>query len=49
MKKFKIKPEEIVYADDQDSNLKDARKLGIKTILVRNFSKFKKELKKSLD
>jgi HAD superfamily hydrolase (TIGR01509 family) len=48
MKRFKVKPEEIIYADDQANNLKDARTLGVKTILVKNFPQFKKELNKYL-
>lgn len=43
-KRFKVTPKEIIYADDQDNNLKDARQMGIKTILVKNFNQFKKEL-----
>jgi len=44
LKKFKVKPEEIIYADDQMSNLTDAQAMGIKTILVKSFAQFKKEL-----
>ena len=44
MKRFKVKPQEIVYADDQQGNLVDAKKMGVKTILVKNYSQFKKEL-----
>lgn len=45
LKKFKVKPEEVIYIDDQAVNLKDARAMGIKTILVKNFKDMKKELK----
>lgn len=48
MKRFKVTPKEIIYADDQDDNLKDAREMSIKTILVKNFSQFKKELNRFL-
>ncbi|MBU1036815.1 HAD-IA family hydrolase [Patescibacteria group bacterium] len=44
LKRFKVKPKEIIYADDQMNNLTDARKMGIKTILVKNFKQLKKEL-----
>src|SRR3989339_1692392 len=43
-KKFKVKPTEIVFIDDQKVNLLQAKKLGIKTIYYRNFKQFKKEL-----
>lgn len=43
-KKFQVKPEEIVFIDDQDFNLPEAKKLGVKTILYKNFVQFKKEL-----
>jgi len=48
MKKFKVRAEEIVYADDQENNLIDARQMGAKTILVKNFRQFKKDLNKLL-
>ena len=44
MRRFKVKPAEIIYADDLDNNLVDARAIGIKTILVKNFNQLKKEL-----
>ena len=42
-KRFKVKPSEIIYIDDQESNLVEARKMGIKTIFYQNFKQFKKE------
>lgn len=48
MKRFDVRPKEIVYADDQESNLTDAKALGVKTILVKTFGQFKKELEKAL-
>ena len=48
LKKFKVKVKEVVYADDQMSNLIDAKSMGIKIILVKNFHQFKKELSKYL-
>jgi len=48
MKRFTVKTSEVVYADDQQDNLADAKKMGIKTILVKNFRQFKNELNKCL-
>ena len=48
VKRLKVKPQEIVYADDQRNNLVDAKKMGIKTIFVKNFNQFKKDLYKYL-
>jgi HAD superfamily hydrolase (TIGR01509 family) len=48
LKRFRVKPEETIYADDQKINLVDAKKIGIKTILVKNYKQFKKELDKYL-
>lgn len=49
LKKFKIKPTETIYADDQMGNLVDAKEIGIKTILVKNYNQFKRELDKYLN
>ncbi|MFT4303058.1 MAG: HAD hydrolase-like protein [Candidatus Woesearchaeota archaeon] len=43
IKKFNIKPQEIIYTDDQKENLIEAKKLGINTILFKNFKQFKSE------
>ena len=48
LKKFKLKPKEAVMIDDQPFNLPAAKKLGVKTILYKNFTQFKKELFKYL-
>ncbi|MDD5031533.1 MAG: PEP-utilizing enzyme [Patescibacteria group bacterium] len=48
LKRFKVKPEEVIYIDDQENNLVDARGIGIKTILIKNFKDMKKELEKIL-
>lgn len=48
IKRFKTKPKEVVYADDQKNNLIDARSIGIKTILVKDFSQLRKDLFKIL-
>ena len=44
LKKFKVKPEETIMIDDQDFNLVEAKKLGVKTIYYKNFKQFKKEM-----
>jgi len=48
LKRFKVKSEEVIYIDDQESNLVDAREMGIKTIFIKNFKDMKKELEKEL-
>lgn len=44
LKKFKVKPEEVIMVDDQDFNLVEPKKIGVYTILYKNFSDFKKQL-----
>ena len=44
LKKFKVKPEEAIMIDDQDFNLVEAKKLGVKTIYYKNFKQFKKKM-----
>ena len=41
---LKINPEESVFIDDKEKNLIFAKKLGIKTILFKNFNQLKEEL-----
>lgn len=41
-KKYQVKPNEIIYIDDQEQNLLVARKMGVKVILYTNFSQMKK-------
>jgi len=48
LKRFKVKPGEVIYIDDNKSNLIDGRKMAIKTILIKNFKDMKKELEKAL-
>lgn len=43
--RFKVKPAEILYIDDQKANLKVPRQMGIKTILYQTWNDFKKEIK----
>ena len=46
LKKIKRKPGETVMIDDEESNLRHARKLGMRTILFKNARQLKKDLKK---
>jgi len=43
MKKFNIiDPHDIIYVDDQDSNLKNPREMGVRTYLYDNFKNMRK-------
>ena len=44
--KIKTNPKEVLMIDDEKSNLKNAKKIGIKTILYKNPKQLKKDLKK---
>lgn len=46
MKKARVKPKEIIFIDDRKKNISAYKKMGIKTILFKNFNQLKKELKK---
>ncbi|MFH0829462.1 MAG: HAD-IA family hydrolase [Candidatus Kerfeldbacteria bacterium] len=48
-KRFKVKPNEIVYIDDQAANLKAPKQMGVNTILYRNLTQCRRELTKLLD
>lgn len=48
LKKMNLKPYQAVFIDNQDWNLKPAKKLGMKTILFKNNKQTIKELKKML-
>ncbi len=48
IKRFKVKANEIVYADDQMANLVDAQEMGMKIIFVKNYQQFEKDLRKYL-
>lgn len=45
-RRFNVKPEEVIYIDDQKNNLTDAKKLGVHTIFYKNFTQFKKDFHK---
>lgn len=48
-KRFKVKPTEMLFIDDQKNNLIEPKKMGVKTIFYQNFNQFKQELKKYID
>ncbi|MBS3061844.1 MAG: HAD family phosphatase [Candidatus Diapherotrites archaeon] len=45
IRKFNVKPSEILFIDDQERCLVTARKLGMKTLRFTSFSGFKKDLR----
>ncbi|MCD4760376.1 HAD-IA family hydrolase [bacterium] len=49
LKKYKVKGSEVVFVDDQDFNLPNAKKLGVHTHLYKNFKDFKTRLNKVLN
>jgi epoxide hydrolase-like predicted phosphatase len=46
LKKLKVKPEEVLFIDDKESNLKTARELGIKSIQFNNNAQLVSEFKR---
>ncbi|MCX6794447.1 MAG: HAD hydrolase-like protein [Candidatus Falkowbacteria bacterium] len=44
LKKYKLTPAEVLMTDDQDFNLTYAKKIGVKIILYKDFSSFKKQI-----
>ena len=46
LKKLNLKPEECIFIDDQERNLRSAKDLGMKTILFESAEKLKFELSK---
>lgn len=44
--RFGVKPDEILFADDQLDNLVEPKKAGVKIIYYKNFGQFKKELQR---
>lgn len=47
-KRFRVRPEEIVYFDDQKINLKIPKSMGVHTVLYKNFPQFRQALNKYL-
>lgn len=48
LRRFKVTGTEVIYTDDQDFNFVEANKLGVKTIVYKNFPDFKKKIDKYL-
>lgn len=48
LKKLNLKPEETIYIDDMEKNVKIAKELGMKGIVFKDFNSFKEELEKIL-
>lgn len=46
LKKLKLKPKECVFIDNNERNMPAPKKLGIHTILFRNYTQLKKDLKR---
>ena len=46
IKKLRLKPQEILFVDDREWNLRGAKKVKIKTILFKNNKQFVRDLKK---
>lgn len=46
LKKFDLNPNDIIYIDDRERDIKPAKELGMKTILFQNINQLKDELKK---
>lgn len=44
LEEIKLKPEEILYIDDNNENIEQASKIGLKTIKFENYEQLKKEL-----
>lgn len=44
LKRYKVRPNECVFTDDQDFNLVEPRKLGVHTILYKNTAELKREV-----
>ncbi|PLX28831.1 hypothetical protein C0581_00895 [Candidatus Parcubacteria bacterium] len=49
LKKFNVKPEEVLYIDDQEVNLEDAKEMGVHTVLYKDFDQVKNEFKTILN
>ena len=47
-RRFRVKPSEVVYADDQRDNLIEPKKLGVKTVYYKSFKQFKEDIIRNL-
>lgn len=45
---FQVRPEEVIFCDDQDQNLVEPKKAGMQVILYKNFAQFKNKLQRSV-
>lgn len=48
LKKFNVSPQEAIMIDDQEFNLVQAEKLGVKTIFCKNIARFKQDVLKQI-
>jgi HAD superfamily hydrolase (TIGR01509 family) len=48
IKHFDVKPEEVVYTDDSEGNLVNAKEMGINVIHFKTLEQFKEELKEKM-
>ncbi len=44
LKKLKLKPEEILFIDDEEENVEVARKMGLKAVFYQQFSDLEKAI-----
>ncbi len=49
MKRYRVKPREVIIVDDQDFNLVEPKKLGVHTVLYKNFRQMKDEFNKIIN
>ena len=49
LNRYHVKPEEILYIDDQEDNLHDAREMGMNVVLYQNFDQVKNNFNKILN
>ena len=43
-RRFGVKPAEMVYIDDQEANLSDAQRMGVRTVLYKTYNQFRRDL-----
>ena len=48
LKKLDLEPQETVFIDDKEENVEGAQKLGIKSIVYKDFAQFKKDFTQAL-